>query len=340
MGGPDTATQQGMVNMFRICLVFLVAVAVVQPAPASTADAMFQELSKDFGSVPRGPTLRHLFQFKNTTNASITVYHPRVSCGCVTATAKATMVAPGEDSAIIAEMDTMRFTGAKSVTIYVQLGVGNYIEEVRLWVQANSRDDVSVNPSVLAFTHIRRGSTPSAAATVTFLGNGLLHVTEVTSESNYVQTVLREAKREGAEVAYQVTASLRADTPAGKWYTDIWLKTDNALIPRVRVPLSVEIQSSLNVSPSLVSLGDVKVGATVERKVIVRGIKPFKVTEVRGSDAVLSVKDSTDESKPVHVLTVTLKPGKIGDLNRVLRVVTDLSEDREIDFQATAHTMQ
>ena len=46
--------------------------------------------------------------------------------------------------------------------------------------------------------------------------------------------------------------------------------------------------------------------------------------------------DSTEESKPVHVLTVTLKPGKPGDLNRVLRVVTDLTEDHEIDFQATA----
>jgi hypothetical protein len=155
-----------------------------------------------------------------------------------------------------------------------------------------------------------------------------------------VQTGVRELKREGAEVAYQVSATLRPDTPVGKWYTDIWLKTDNPLIPRVRVPLTVEIQSSLNVSPGLVTLGDVKVGATVERKVIVRGVKPFKITQIQGTDAVLSVKDSTEESKPVHVLTVKLKGTNGGEVNRVLRVVTDLSEDREIDFHATARLVQ
>ena len=76
LGGPGTTKQQGMVNMFRICLVFLVAVAMVQPASASTADAMFQELSKDFGSTSRGPTSAPLL-YKNTTNAPITVYHLR-----------------------------------------------------------------------------------------------------------------------------------------------------------------------------------------------------------------------------------------------------------------------
>ena len=38
-------------------------------------------------------------------------------------------------------MDTTRFLGVKSVTIYVQFDQPNY-QEVRLWVRANGRDDV------------------------------------------------------------------------------------------------------------------------------------------------------------------------------------------------------
>ena len=51
-----------MAPMFRYCLVFLAGLAAARPAAAASwADGLFQELSKDFGSVPRGPTLQHSF---------------------------------------------------------------------------------------------------------------------------------------------------------------------------------------------------------------------------------------------------------------------------------------
>src|SRR5262249_22108821 len=132
---------------------------------------------------------------------------------------------------------------------------------------------------------------------------------------------------------------LRPDAPAGKWYTDVWLKTNNPATPRIRVPLTVEIESALSVSPATVSLGQVKAGAEVERKVIVRGVKAFRVTEVVGTDKLLSVRDSTDESKTVHVLTVTLHAKAPGDLNRILRVVTDLQGDGDIEFSTLAQVV-
>jgi len=38
----------------------------------------------------------------------------------------------------------------------------------------------------------------------------------------------------------------------------------------------------------------------------------------------------------VHVLTVKLKATAAGELNRTLRIVTDLPEEGEIEFQARA----
>src|SRR3954451_24213188 len=107
--------------MLRYSLVLVAALSAAESASASTwAQGLFDETSKDFGSVPRGPLLTHHFRVVNRTKQAVNVSSVRVSCGCVTATAMKTYLAPGEETTIYATMDTTRFTGPKSVTVFVQ----------------------------------------------------------------------------------------------------------------------------------------------------------------------------------------------------------------------------
>jgi hypothetical protein len=325
--------------MLRNLHAFLVVFLTAGSASAATwAESMFDDLSRDFGSVPRGPTLSHSFRLTNKSDQYVHIAGVRVSCGCVTASAVKTDLAPKESTAIYAEMDTRRFTGLKTVHIYVQFDRPRW-EEVRLWVQANGRDDVTLSPDSLAYGQIKRGSMPSVSVTVNFLGNSQWKIVEALCDSNYVQPKIEEVRRDYAEVSYKLTARIRSDTPVGKWYTDVWLKTNNASTPRIRVPVTVEIESALAVSPSVANLGQVKEGGEAERKVIVRAVKPFKITRVAGEDALLSVKDSTTEAKPVHVLTVKFKAGEPGEINRTFKIMTDLKEDSEVEFQAIAQVV-
>jgi hypothetical protein len=329
-----------MVTMSRLRygLVVLAGLLAAGPAMSATwADALFDEFSKDFGSVPRGPALSHPFRVTNTTRVPVNIASVRVSCGCVSAAALKGHLEPGESTAILARMDTTRFTGIKTVTIYVQFDQPSY-EEVRLWVQANGRNDFSVAPDTLGFGQVKRGSSPSAAVLVNFYGASESAITEVRCESNYIQARVQEVRRQDAEVVYQLTARLRSDIPAGKWYTDIWLKTNNGAAP-IRVPLMVEIESSLTVTPEMVTLGPVKAQTENERRVIVRGVRPFRITGVMGTDAELVVRDNTAEARPVHVLTVKFRAARAGELSRTLRVLTDLGDDNKIDFQVTALVM-
>jgi hypothetical protein len=327
--------QQGKGIMLRHCLVICAGLCCAGPAAASWADSLFESLSKDFGSVPRGSTLTHLFRLTNKTEQPISVTGLRVSCGCVSASAMQPTVAPGQSTVIVAQMDTSRFAGVRSVTIHVSLGPPAN-EEVRLWVQANSRDDVSIVPEALAHGQIKRGVSSAKSVTITFLGNGEWQILGSQCESNYVQTTIKEQRRDGGQVTYEVTAALRSDTPVGKWYSDVWLKTNHQSMPRVRIPLTVEVESNLSLSPSTVNLGEVKVGAKVERRAILRGVRPFKILSFSGTDDGLTVKDSATDSMPVHVLTITLHPDKAGDLTRAIRVITDLEGEGEIEFQAQA----
>jgi hypothetical protein len=110
-------------------------------------------------------------------------------------------------------------------------------------------------------------------------------------------------------------------------------------MPRIRVPETVEVESPLTVNPSTVSLGQVKAGTESDRKVIIRGLRPFRITGISGTDGQLQVKTTSNESKAVHVLTVTLSPREAGDLRRNIRVQTDLANANDIEIHAQAEVV-
>src|SRR6266852_8300774 len=115
--------------MFRYSLVIVLSLWSASAASAASwAEALFDELSKDFGSVPRGPTLSHPFRLVNNTKSAVTIASVRVSCGCLSASALKTTLQPGEETAILARMDTNRFSGTKAVTIFVQFSQPHWEE--------------------------------------------------------------------------------------------------------------------------------------------------------------------------------------------------------------------
>lgn len=320
--------------MLRCTMLFLVAFLTANPAVAATwADKLFDNTYRDFGSVPRGPTLSHPFRLTNNTKNNVHISSIRVSCGCVTASVTQQTIEPGQSGAVVVKMDTTRFTGSKTVTIYIQFSQPGW-EEGRIVVHADSRDDVTLTPDSLSFGQVKKGTAPNQTMTVTLLGNSPWKITEVKPESNYVKPEVKELRRTSSEVVYQVTANIRGDCPVGKWYTDIWLKTNNAAMPRVRIPVTVEIENPLSVSPATAQLGEVKVGDTAERKVIVRGVKPFKIKEIRGTDGEIAVGELPEEAKQLHVVTIKLQGTKAGERKWKLQVVTDLPEDNIVEFEA------
>ena len=328
------------VNMSRYSLILAVCLySGGTAAAASWAETTFDELTKDFGSVSRGPTLSHPFRIKNNTRSDITISSVRVSCGvCSSAGILKSTLKPGEETAVVGRMDTTRFTGLKVITIFVTFSEPQW-EEVRLVMQANSRDDLVVFPDMLAFGQVKHGSKPVSKVNVSFLGNSRFEIQEVQSESNYIKTAVKETRRDASEVSYELTAKVRSDAPVGKWYTDVWLKTNNPSAPKVRVPLTVEIEAALTISPAQLNLGQIAIDAEVERKVIIRGAKAFKITEIKGVDETLSVSDSTTDSKPIHVLTVKLKGIKYGEVVRTLQVITDLAEDGKVELHTRGKVM-
>jgi hypothetical protein len=236
--------------MFRLALAAVGVAVTVGSAAAATPAELFAEKVHDFGPTPRGPVVVHYFRFTNTTNQTLTLGQPRVSCGCVSASVSQNTVAPGQTAAVIAQMNTNRAGPAgvlKAVTVYVPF-VAPSPTEVSLRVQAVIRDDLILSPDTVNLGSVRKGQGAVGQTKVTFLSDPNWQVTEVTSSGAFVKAEAKLESRNGAMVTYVLNASLDKDCPAGYWIADLTLKTNNPAVASVRVPVTVTVQQPAPVS--------------------------------------------------------------------------------------------
>src|ERR1017187_2658361 len=130
--------------MIRYSLLFVALLGVAAQVQAQTkAEGLFDELTRDFGSVPRGQEVMHPFRIVNNTKQPVRIvpYGPngavRTECGrCSSAQILKTYLQPGEETAIIARMFTSQFSGNKTIKVFVLFDQPRR-EEVVLWITAN-----------------------------------------------------------------------------------------------------------------------------------------------------------------------------------------------------------
>ena len=317
--------------MFKYSMTLLAGLCLVASVGADNGlVSLFEQQSHDFGNVPIGPLLRTSFTLKNTTGQNIRIVSARVSCGCVSPFVTPGVVAPGASTTVHATMDTRRFVGAKQVTIYVLFDQPNF-EEVSLSVTAFGRKDITLTSDTLAFGRVRKGSSPDVATTVTFLGNS--RITEAACESSYVKLVIGKPVQTPSGLSYTLTAKLSSDIPVGNWFTDVWVKLDQAGSSRIRIPLTVDVEPNLMVTPGAVDFDTAEVGKPMKKPIIVKGNQPFKIVDVKGGDGVFTAAATTSEARAVHIVNVTFTPGKEGEVMKNLKIITDLKDEGQVDLK-------
>jgi len=328
--------------MLRIAWAVL-GVCVLSGAATAGPSDLFAEKVKDFGVAPRGPVLVHYFRFTNTTNQTLTLGQPRVSCGCTSASVSTNTVKPGESAAVIANMDTRRFQYAnvtKAVTIYVPFLTPNH-EEVSLKVQAICRDDLMMSPDTLAFGDVVKGKGAKVSTKVTFTSDPKWEIQDSKSTGGYVGVEHKLESRSGSVVTYEVTAILDKDCPAGNWTADINLKTSNSAVGNLRIPVTVNVTAAVAANPEAVQLGTVSLGSPKkETRVTLQSGTPFKILEVKGADDQLGVTIESKESKAIHVITLSASPKLQGGFVRNVEIVTDNKEQPKVVIPVAARVVK
>jgi RNA polymerase sigma factor (sigma-70 family) len=296
--------------------------AELLPAGTEEPDRPFPHIEHDFGTVARGTQLHHRFPMKNTGKVPLTIIAVRTSCGCLTASASARALAPGQEGWLDVTLDASRFVGKKTVTIVVQVaGKG----DVRLRVSADSRADLVVDPGRIDFGVVPHGRAVTRTIEVTYTRSLDWHLAEVIREGSPLDVKLEELSRRPGQVAYRIHATLRADAPVGTFSRELRLKTDDPATPLIAVPAegTVGTVTGLVASPASLNLGSLRIGDTIDRRVVVRGTRPFRILGIEGLGAGLKT-DWPETKAAVQVLQVRFRPAQLGEFKKTLRIRTDL----------------
>ena len=307
---------------------FVVAFAVTPAAAQSAwAEKMFKEgLSHDFGSVPRGAQLSHRFVITNIYAVRMEIISIKPGCGCVTYNAAKRVLEPRESTTIDITMDAKRFTGLKTVGISVTVGP-DFISSAQLSVSANSRADIVFNPGQVSFGSVTRGQAASQVIDVEYAGVLDWQVIEASAKDLPVEVSLSELYRRPGQVGYRVRVALKADAPLGTLKGDLFLRTNDPASPLLPVLVEGVVQSNVTVSPSTLSLGAVKIGETLTRRVVVRGNKPFRVMGVEGMGDVMQLDPPPSATpSPVQVVSFKCVFRKAGDFRHEVKIKTDLQD--------------
>ena len=308
--------------------ILAVAALALTAAPAVAqgwAEKMFKDgTSHDFGSVPRGAQLFHRFTITNIYAVRMEITGVKSGCGCVTANPAKRVLEPRENTTIDVNMDARRFTGPKTVGIRVTVGP-EYTSSAELKVTANSRADIVFNPGEVSLGTVTRGQTPEQEIQVEYAGVLNWQVSEVIAKDAPLDVSIKEVYRRPGQVGYKLNVRLRPNAPLGTLKQELFLKTNDPGSPLVPVLVEATVQSAVTVSPSGLSLGLVKKGDLLVRRVVVRSAKPFRVLDVEGATDGISVEKS-GTAAPVQTVTFKCQFNNPGAFKRELKIKTDLQD--------------
>jgi hypothetical protein len=295
-------------------------------AQTNWAEKLFPDgITHDFGTIPAGTQLYHRFKMVNIYAVPLEISQ-RVGCACVSVTPSTNVLQPKEEGYLDVTMDARRFRNRKKVNIYFSVGP-EYISSATLYVSANSRSDVVLNPGEVSFGVVSSSQSP-APQTIDVEYAGVLNwqVTEIVKHSAPVEATFKELYRRPNQVGYRVTVSLKPNAPPGSLKHELLLKTNDPASPLVPILVEASVQAGLTAVPSALSMGNIKVGESVSKKVIVRGSKPFRILAVDGTGEGVSAEFGNNDAA-VQVVLVKCEPKKAGELKRQLRIRTSMDQE-------------
>lgn len=280
----------------------------------------------DFGTVARAAKTEHKFVFRNPLDQPIHLRSIRASCGCTTPTIVTEWIQPGEEGIVHARFNTGSFTGQKQATLTLTIDKP-YYTEMQLTVRGYIRSDVVVNPGEIDFGSVREGESKLVEATIDYAGRGDWKIESVDCQLPYVSANVEEVTRGGGRVQYKVSVELAGNAPIGAIKNQIILNTNDRRLRTVPVALNLEVQSEIQISPNVFALGKVTRDKAVTQRLVIKGVKPFKILDVT-SDRADIVFTATEDAKPAHLLNIEILPTSEagGEVKGSLMVKTDLKD--------------
>ena len=315
-------------------MVVLGSLLASQSSAKEWARKMFSNTSHDFGTVARAANEEVVFELQNIYEEDIHIASVRASCGCAIPSIDKKVLKTWEKGGIRVKFNTRSFLGHRSATITAVIEKPFYAE-VQMRIKGHIRGDVVFNPGSVNFGSVDQSSPVSKTVNVSYAGRSNWQIIDVQSANPNLQVQLNETKRSGGQVGYQLQVQLKEGQSPGHFTDQMVLVTNDGNSKRIPIKIEGNIVSALQI-PQSVSLGVVKPGQTVTRKVVVRGKKPFRITNVKFKDKGNFDVSLKDEATKTHLVPVKFTANSNGEVTEKIEIETDLGKGTRGSFVVTA----
>jgi hypothetical protein len=315
--------------MYKAVFALVLFAGFSQPAAAQTAawaDKMFAgDLVHDFGVVPHGKQLKYTFKMTNIWAVPLELTNIRVSCSCTSFKESTRALKPGETGFLTVNMDATRFSGLKKTQIFITLGPEN-VSTATLTLHANARLDVVFNPGEIDFGLVHRGQTPTKPIDVEYAGTMQWAVTEINPNASAPFTLKVEELRNRGTRGYRIFATMKPDAPTGSFKQEVLLKTNDPASPTLTFNILGNIQATLSVAPDVIVAG-AKIGTMEEKKLVVKGSRPFRILGIDGQGEGITAV-FLDREAQTQIVTIRFQPERAGEMKKQLVIRTDLDDEK------------
>ncbi len=318
-----------------ICLVL----AAVSANAQEWAVKMFKVTSHDFGIVARGSKAQYRFEFKNIYEEDAHISSIRSSCGCTTAKVTKPNLKTFETSEVVADFNTRDFLGHRTATVTVVFDKP-FPAEVQLHVSGTTQSDIVLQPGSLDLGTVDLGKGAESRLNVDYLGTANWRIVDVKTLDPHFEVEINELGRAPGKTSYQLLVRLTKDAPVGYIKDQLILCTNDPRAPELPVDLEGRVISDITISPSQLFIGVVHPGQKVEKKLVVRGKKPFKIIDIECPDKSFEI-DAPKDARAVHLIPVVFTAGDDpGRIAQKISITTDQGNNVVQAFTAFAEIVK
>lgn len=290
---------------------------------------LFEGRDHDFGTVARGADVVYKFPIKNLYRQDVRLTAVRSSCGCTAASIEGKLLKTHETGYIVAKFNTRTFKGVHGATLTVSMkstdGKGRACTgEAQVRVSGDIRSDVVFQPGLVRFAPVDQGTKAEQRLRITYAGRNNWRVVDVKSRCEDLEVELIQLGRRAGRVEYDLLVRLKDSAPAGTLREQLVLVTSDGSNQRIPVIVEGKIVPEISVSPDRVALSEVALGNEVTKRIVVRGRKPFRITDVKCDDDCFTFS-VPDKSSKMHVVELKFAAHKeVGHVERTISIETDL----------------
>ena len=287
------------------------------------ADKLFEKKDHDFRIVGRGTKCEYHFEFSNPYEEDIHIAAVRTSCGCTTPSITKSTIHTHEKGAVVATFNTKSHIGQKAATITVVFDKP-YYAEVQLKVKGFIRTDITFDPPEIAFGEFPAAEEREQEVTITHSGNSSWTINDVRSHCTNLEVRLDPPERRAGMVKYRMRVKMKAGMPEGDLRERLTLISNDREFPTTEMAISGRIRPVVGVSPSALSLGTMRSGEVVEKRLVVRADQPFEISDVVCGDERFEFEVPLG-GKKVQFVKLRFHPGESdGSVAQEVKIVTDL----------------